>query len=591
MDVEASFIPGVRLFEILLYVCTAFTTDIPGAFQMIGFPRTNSLASHDWPRRRPFPLYAERGMVAAAHPLTAEAGMHILRQGGNAIDAAVAAGLVAAVTMPEMCGLGGDLFAVVHMPGSNGANGETISVQGSGMSPRGASLELMRKHATFEGTQMPYQGPLSISTPGMVDAYEQLLNRYGSMSFAEVAEPAISLARDGFILQPLGARAIASAVEVLSRDSAAAAVFLPEGKPLETGQRLRQTDLATTIEAIATGGAKVFYTGDVGKRITDYLASLGGALSMDDFADYATEITAPLQTTYRDHTVFQTAIPSQGLILLEALNIVEHAQIDDPLTAEAIHLMVESKKLAYADRIGHAADLAFHDTPINTLLSEAWAKKRYDEIDAGRASTSVAAGKLQDGDTTYLSVSDGKGAMVSLIQSVSSAFGSGVVGGDTGIVLNNRVGRGFSLEDGHVNQYAPGKKTMHTLNCYLVADPHGRPVLVGGTPGGDGQPQWNMQAIVAMLDAGMDAQAAIEMPRWTSWPGTDPSTIDNPFELRIEDRINPDVVADLESRGHHVRIVGGWAGGGASQIIARDPETGVLIGGTDARVEGNVLGF
>jgi gamma-glutamyltranspeptidase/glutathione hydrolase len=312
---------------------------------------------------------------------------------------------------------------------------------------------------------------------------------------------------------------------------------------------------------------------------------------MDDFAGHETDIGSPLQSTYRDHTVYQTAIPSQGLILLEALNIVERGTITDPASAEAIHLMVEAKKLAYADRLGHAADPKFHETPLERLLSKDWAARRFARIDPEHAATDVPAASLQDGDTTYLNVVDGDGMMVSLIQSVSSAFGSCVVGGGTGVVLNNRVGRGFTLEEGHVNQYAPGKKTMHTLNCYLVADPEGRPVLVGGTPGGDGQPQWNLQAIVAMLDGGLDAQAAIEMPRWMSWPGTDPASVANPFDLRVEDRLPDEVLAALEAHGHVVRKLGPWDGGGSMQIIARDPVTGILTGGTDARVEGMVLGY
>jgi gamma-glutamyltranspeptidase/glutathione hydrolase len=554
---------------------------------MIGFPAADAHPNFD--RRRPYPLYADRGMVGAAHPLTAEAGLYILRQGGNAVDAAVAAGLVAAVVMPEMCGLGGDLFAVLHIPEPNGNTGAVVSVQGSGIAPRSASIEQMR--AAGNDGQMPYQGPLSISVPGMPDAYEQLLTRYGTMTFAEVAEPAISIARDGFILQPLGAGAIASAADLLRQDEAAAAIFLSGGVVPQAGERLRQPDLAATIETLAAEGASAFYRSDLGERITSYLASVGGALTMDDFATHATDMGAPLETTYRGHTVYQTAIPSQGLILLEALNIVEQASIGDPLSAEAIHLMVEAKKLAYADRLGHAADPAFHSTPLTTLLSKEWAADRHALIDPDHAATRLSHGALKDGDTTYLNVVDARGTMVSLIQSVSSAFGSGVVGGDTGVVLNNRVGRGFTLQEGHVNQYAPGKKTMHTLNCYLVADPQGRPVLVGGTPGGDGQPQWNLQALVGMVDAGLDVQAAIEMPRWTSWPGTDPASIDNPFELRIEDRIPAEVIAGLEQRGHTVRLQGAWNGGGAAQIIARDPETGVLIGGTDSRVEGNVLGF
>jgi gamma-glutamyltranspeptidase/glutathione hydrolase len=279
------------------------------------------------------------------------------------------------------------------------------------------------------------------------------------------------------------------------------------------------------------------------------------------------------------------------MILLESLNIIEQAHFTDPLAADTIHLQVEAKKLAYADRLGHAADPAFHDTPMERLLSKAWAAQRFSAIDPARAATQVPAGVHEGGDTTYLCVVDRHGMMVSLIQSVSSAFGSCVVGGDTGVVLNNRVGRGFSLVEGHPNIYAPGKKTMHTLNCYLIADPEGRPVLVGGTPGGDGQPQWNMQAISGMIDGGLDVQAAIELPRWTSLPGTDPMSVDAPFELRVESRIPDEVIADLESRGHVVSRVGPWGAGGAAQIIARDPDTGVLIGGTDSRVEGVVLGF
>ena len=558
---------------------------------MIGFPSTTTFdTAHTWSRRRAYPAYGERGMVAAAHPLTAEAGLHVLRQGGNAIDAAVAAGLVAAVVMPEMCGLGGDLFAVIHIPGHNGTSPTTLSIQGSGNSPRSASLDLIQRHATEAG-QMPYQGPLSISVPGMVDAFFQMLDRFGSRSFAEVMESAHALAADGFIVHALGAGSIASSADVLARDAAASAVFLPGGRPIQTGERLTQADLGRTLQTLAGEGPEAFYRGAIGERITAYLTSIGGALSMDDFGDYQTEFTAPLETTYRGHTVYQTGLPSQGLILLEALNIVEAANLSAPQSADAIHLMVEAKKLAYADRLGHAADPVFHETPMKTLLSKAWAAKRFGAIDPASAATTVAHGPLQDGDTTYIAVADASGMMVSLIQSVSSSFGSGIIGGDTGVVLNNRVGRGFTLEEGHPNVYAPGKKTMHTLNCYLVADESGRPVLVGGTPGGDGQPQWNLQAITGMIDAGLDVQAAIEQPRWTSWPGTDPSSVANPFELRLEDRLPEEVFADLAGRGHNVRKTSAWGGGGAAQIIARDPETGVMIGGTDGRVEGNVLGF
>lgn len=548
---------------------------------MIGFP-TDAPRASSFERRRPYPFYAERGMVAAAHPLSVEAGLFMLRQGGNAIDAAVATGLAAAVVMPEMCGLGGDLFAIVS------AKGAPVAVHGSGRSARNSSIAQMREAG---GDTMPYQGALSIAVPGMVDAYCRLLERYGTKSFAEVAEPAISLARDGFALQPLGAEDIAGNADLLAQDEAAAAIFLANGRSPKAGDRLVQADLARTLETIAREGSETFYRGDLARRITAWIQRSGGVLTADDFADHETEFATPLTTTYRGHQVFQTGIPTQGLILLEALNIVEHATIGEPQGYDAIHILVEAKKLAYADRLGHAADHAFHQTPLDTLLGKDWARTRYAAIDPLHAATEVPHGDLQDGDTTYLCVVDSEGNMVSLIQSVSSAFGSGVVGGDTGVVLNNRAGRGFSLVEGHPNIYAPGKKTMHTLNCFLVADGQGTPVIVGGTPGGDGQPQWNLQMLVGVIDAGMDVQEAIEQPRWTSWPGTDPISIDNPFELRIENRVERETILALAERGHLVKLQGAWQGGGAAQMIARDPATGLMIGGSDARVEGTVLGF
>lgn len=553
---------------------------------MIGFP-TSSGATYRTP-----PVQSDASMVAAAHPLIAEAGAHALRQGGNAVDAAVCAALTASVVMPEMCGLGGDLFAIVHAPNRNGA-GKNVAFLGSGIAPRGASIEQMRAAGDANGTQMPYRGPLAVGVPGMVDAYFSLLDHFGSRPFAELVEPAIGHAKDGFTLTPAGAGHIETYAEMLGSFPDSKAVFLPDGTPLAEGETLRQTDLAATLQAIAAGGRDVFYQGDVGQRIARYMAENGGAITIDDLAGHATTVEPPIETTYRDYTVFQTGLPTQGLILLEALNIVANADLArlDLASAEAIHLLVEAKKLAYADRLGYAADPAFSKTPLDTLLSQAFAKRRFDAIDLEHAAKDVCPADLKEGDTTYLAVVDRDGMMVSLIQSVSAAFGSGVVAGDTGVVLNNRVGRGFSLQEGHPNIYEPGKKTMHTLNCYMIADSDGTPVLVGGTPGGDGQPQWNLQTITGLIDGQLDVQAAIEQPRWTSWPGTDPSIIDNPFELRIEDRIDGEVFRQLEQHGHDVKHMGDWASGGAVQVIARDPSSGAMIGGSDPRAEGKAVGL
>lgn len=547
---------------------------------MLGFPSSSS--SRRFTRRRPYPCYAENGMIAAAHPFIVETGLTLLRQGGNAVDAAVGAGLAATVVMPEMTGLGGDLFAVLTT-----RNGP-VSIQASGRSARNTSLEMMRE---LGGDTMPYTGPHAIAVPGMVDAYFQLLEHYGTMSFAQVAEPAVQLARHGFPLQTTGARVIANNADLLAQDPAAEAIFLANGHTPVAGDRLVQSDLANTLEQLGREGTRSFYSGDLAERMTRYLQRAGSRLAVEDFADYASIIGPPYSTTYRGQTIYQTCVPSQGLILLEALNIVENVELDDLQGADAIHMLVEAKKLAFADRLGHIADPEFHDAPIELLIGKEWARQRFAEIDPAHAATDLKSGVLHKGDTTYLCVADGEGQMISLIQSVSSAFGSGIVAGDTGVLMNNRAGRGFSLVEGHRNIYAPGKKTMNTLNCFLIEDEAGIPVVVGGTPGGDGQPQWNLQLITGLIDGGMDVQETIEQPRWTSWPGTDPGMIDNPFELRLEDRLPEDVITDLESRGHNVQRQGEWDGGGAAQIIARNPETGILIGGSDPRVEGAALGF
>lgn len=556
---------------------------------MIGFPATATAtgAAPDWARRRSSPVFSRNGMVAAAHPLTTAAGLAELARGGNAVDAAIAAALTAGVVMPEMCGIGGDLFAVLH------ADGETIAVHGSGIAPRGASLAFMRERGEADGTRMPYQGPLSVAVPGMVDACCALLDRFGSRAFAQVADAAIGHAGDGYPLGLLGAAALRENVELFRRFPASVAVFLPAGRTPEAGELLRQPDLARTLGEIAAGGPDAFYRGALARRIADGLAEAGAALTVDDFADHRTEVAAPATVPYRDYLLHSTGLPSHGPILLEAAKIAEGADLTalGVGSGAGIHLMAESFKCAVADRLAYAADPAVHDTPLATLLGADWAARRFADIDPERASAEVAAAPLQTGDTTYIAVADTAGTMVSLIISLSSGFGSGVVAGDTGVLLNNRAGRGFSLEDGHPNLYAPGKKTMHTLHCYLIAASDGTPLVVGGTPGGDGQPQWNLQAVAGLIDAGLDVQAAVELPRWTVWPATDPITLPNPYELRVEDRIGPDAIADLERRGHQVVTRGAWAGGGGAQLIARDPERGVLAAGSDPRVEGMALGL
>lgn len=532
-------------------------------------------------------VLAGSGMVATAHPLASAAGLEQLQAGGNAMDAALAASAVCNVVLPQMCGLGGDTFFLYH----EAASGRTYGLNSSGIAPAAATRQeyLRRGHA-----QMPFFGPLSIGVPGAVDAYAVAAERFASRPLAALFRRAIAYARDGFPITAATVRHIEGASAELAKYPASAAIFLPGGQPPRPGARFANPALARSLEIVAERGRAAFYEGDLGERIVAGLRAAGGLFTMEDWAGHRADLyEPPIATTYRGKTVYQTALPSQGHILLEELNIVERADLAalGHLSPAAIHLMAEAKKLAYADRLAHSGDPRFVATPLDTLISKEFAAQRYREIDPARAADVVRGARLPErvADTTYLCAVDRDGNACSYITSLSAAFGSGVVAGDTGIVLNNRAGRGFTLEEGHPNVLAGGKRTMHTLNCFLITD-DGRPWLVGGTPGGDGQPQWNLQLVTGALDYGLDVQAAIEAPRWTSFPGTDPITIANAFELRIEDRVGPAVLRGLEERGHRLNVLGPWAGGGAAQLIAVGPD-GVLRGGSDPRAEGQALGY
>jgi len=560
---------------------------------ILGFPRTGQELNPPWQRRRDNPAFSMRGMLATAHPLATAAGLRILQGGGNAVDAAVAAALASSVVLPAMCGIGGDLFAIVSRASDGCGPGEIQAIYGSGIGPRGVTVDFFREHGEAGGKLMPRTGPLSVAVPGLVDACFTLLRRFGTRTFADVAADAIDYANRGFPLSAYGARRIADVADLLAQYPTSAAIFLPGGRPPAPGTVLKQSDLARTLQQIAEDGPDVFYRGDLARRISAFLAAHGGVLSADDFADHQTAVSAPISTTYRGYRIYETGLPTQGFLVLEALNIIEG---DDLATlgvtsADGVHLLAETMKLAFADRNRYAGDPAFVQTPLAALIGKPWAQERRKKIDRAHAAERVDPGVLSAGDTTYLCVADQNGTMVSLILSLSSGFGSGVVAGDTGIVLNNRAGDCFSLEEGHPNMFEPGKKTMHTLNCYLIAAPDGTPLIVGGTPGGDSQPQWNLQVITGLIDGGLDVQAAAEQPRWSVWPGTYPHDLGHPFELRIEERFGDSVLADLERRGHRVVRLGPWGSGGAVQLIARDPETGAMAGGSDPRQEGLAIGF
>ena len=561
----------------------------------LGFPRSLDKArAGSCDVRRISPLLARGGMIASQHPLVSATGLRVLAAGGNAVDAAVAAALTGTVVMPSRCGVGGDLFAVVGRA-SSGAN-DLLAFHGSGIAPRGCSLDFMREHgqdAPGGRRVLAQDGPLSPSVPGFIDGCFALLDRFGTRPFAELVEPAIGHAGDGFPLSPGERRTLAENAERLRRYPASAAVFLPDGEVPRPGAMLRQPGLARSLALIARGGSAAFHRGEIARDIAEFLAANGGALTAEDFADHQTAVSPPLATSYRGHTVYETGLPTQGFVVLEALNICEQAPLAEVglSSAQGMHTQIEALRLAFADRRAFAGDPDFVQTPLAMLLSKEWAAERFAAIDPRRVNQEVDSGAIALGDTTYLCAIDGDGLMISLIFSLSGPFGSGVVAGNTGIVLNNRAGHCFELEDNHPNVYAPGKRTMHTLNCYLIADPAGTPVLVGGTPGGDFQPQWNVQTITGLIDGGLDVQAAIEQPRWQFEPATYPAQRSNPFTLTVENRFGDETITTLEEMGYPIQREGDWGLGGSVQVIARDPETGVLAGGPDPRAEGLAIGL
>ncbi|MBI3457072.1 MAG: gamma-glutamyltransferase [Candidatus Rokubacteria bacterium] len=527
-----------------------------------------------------------RGMVASAHPVAALVGMTVLAQGGNAFDAAVAVAAAEGVLLPMMCGLGGDAFVVLY----DARRHEMVALNGSGPAAAGAT----REYYTSRGyRRMPLDGVHSVGVPGAVGVYEALWKRYGTRPWSELWAPAIRLAEEGLAITAHVSYRFAERAELLARDPYSARQFLPEGRPPAPGERWAAPDLGKSLRAVAQGGADAFYRGELAERILAFLRQEGALFVAEDLAHQEALVYTPIATDYRGVTVYETAPVSQGFLLLEQLNILEGFDLQalPAFDADRIHLTVEAKKLAFADRNGYAGDPASVRWPLEHLISKAHAARRRAEMDPGRAAA-PGPGRLteQGADTSYFAAADGEGNAVSFIHSLSASFGSGVVAGDTGITLNNRVGRGFTLDEGHPNVLAPGKRTMHTLNAYLVCR-DGRPWLIGGTPGGDQQTQWNVQTLTNILDHGMSLQDAVEAPRWYSFPGTDPATLEQPMVLRVEDRISEATRRELRDRGHVVGALGPWSAGGAVQLIELDYQRGVLRGASDPRAGGVALGF
>lgn len=536
-------------------------------------------------QRRP-QAFGTRGMVCSAHPVTAFIGLSILQRGGNAFDAAIAVAAAEGVALPMKCGIGGDAFAVLY----DAKKGESVAINSSGVAASGATADYYRSqgHKT-----MPLDGVHAVSVPGAVAMYETLWKRYGTMDWSELWEPAIQLADEGIaITQYISAR-IADRADKLALFPHSAVQYLPNGRAPAPGERWSAPNLAKTLRIVAKGGADAFYRGEIAEKLLAFLKREGQTFTADDFAQQQALMYEPISTNYRGATVYVTAPHSQGFLVLEQLNILEGFDLGKfaPYSPERMHLLIEAKKLAFADRNRYAGDPEFVKWPLQTLISKEHAAHRRAKINLSRAEwPDGALVPEHDGDTSYFAVADGNGNAISFIHSLSNMFGSCVVAGETGITLNNRAGRGFSLDLKHPNCIAPGRRTMHTLNAYMVHR-DGKPWLVGGTPGGDQQAQWNTQMISNVIDHGMSLQDAVEAPRFYSFPGTDPVNIERPPSVKAEDRVPESTLAALTKLGHSVETLGAWGGGGGVQLIQFDCENGVLRGATDPRPGGLALGF
>jgi gamma-glutamyltranspeptidase / glutathione hydrolase len=525
------------------------------------------------------------GMVASANPLASAAGLQVLREGGTAADAVIAAALVTGVTICGTNGLGGDMFCLYYDAASRTVTG----FNGSGAAGQLATIDEMRKRGV---SILPFRGPLTCTVPGAIHGYAELHGRFGTMPWPRLFDDAIRYAGEGHPVHERTANALNIASQELRDETEWHKVYASAGRTPKAGEVLAQPDYARSLRLVAEGGREAYYQGEIGRRIVQTLEQRGGLLTDADLAAHTTEVYTPLSTTYRGLTVHETRPPSQGFLVLEMLNIIEQDDIASMGfgSAEAIHLMVEAKKLAFADRIAHMGDPRHVDAPTDELISKAYAADRRRLIDRARAQNAVPAGMPRGvaADTTYLCAVDGKGNAASFIHTLFAGMGSGVTVPGTGIVLTNR-GAAFSLDPAHPNAMQPGKRTMHTLNCYALTQGD-ELVLVGGTPGADSQPQWNVQTLTNLYDFGMNVQQAVEAPRWVSTPGTQPATWNDEYVLQLEEGFDPETVAGLERLGHTIQMAPLGLGGHV-QLIRRDPQSGVLFGASDPRGDGAAMTF
>lgn len=530
-------------------------------------------------------VIGQNGMVASSHPLATQIGLDILKKGGTAVDAAIAVNAALGLMEPTGCGIGGDLFAIVW----DAKTGKLHGLNASGRSPESLSLEYFREQKI---NKIPAYGPLPVSVPGCVDGWFELHGRFGKLPISEILSPAVEYAEKGFPVTELVAYYLSRGVPMHgSRFPNVMETYTLDGEKVpEKGDIFSNPQLANTYKQIISGGREAFYKGEIAKTIAAFIKEQGGFLSYEDLAGHHSEWVEPVSADYRGYDVWELPPNGQGIAALQMLNILEGYDFSQiPFgSARHIHLFTEAKKLAFEDRARYYADMDFADVPVEALISKKYASERRKLINENKAG-SFEAGIPMDGGTVYLTVADKDGNMVSLIQSNYRGLGSGMVPPGLGFMLQNR-GELFSLEEGHSNIYAPGKRPFQTIiPCFITKD--GIPYVSFGVMGGDFQPMGHVQIVMNLVDFGMNLQEAGDAPRLSHSGSTDPTGGAHPGkgEIQIESGFDYEVIRELMSMGHKVS----WSFGdyGGYQAIMFDPMKKVYFGASESRKDGQAAGY
>jgi gamma-glutamyltranspeptidase / glutathione hydrolase len=540
------------------------------------------VTGHDFATRSE--VIARNGMAATSHPLATQAALDILKKGGTAIDAAIAADAVLGVVEPTGSGIGGDIFAIIW----SAEKGKLYGLNGSGRSPRSLKLEYFKENG-YE--LIPSVGPLPVSVPGCVDGWFEMHEMFGKLPIKDVLQPAITYARDGFPVTEVIAYYLERNTAALKEFPNIKEVYMPGGKSPVKGEIFKNPLLANTLEKIVKGGRNEFYRGSIAKDIDAFMKKNGGFLTYDDLSRHHSEWVEPVSTSYRGYDIWELPPNGQGIAALQILNILEGFNIAGMGfgSAEYIHVFTEAKKLAFEDRAKYYADPVFSTTPVTQLISKKYAAERRKLIDKDKASKIYDAGKIEAGNTIYLTVADKFGNMVSLIQSNYRGMGSGMCPTGLGFVLQDR-GEMFSLSEGHNNVYAPGKRPFHTIIPAFITK-NGEPWISFGVMGGDMQPQGHVQIVVNLIDFKMNLQEAGDAPRIYHTGSSEPTgeQMTDGGILHLESGIRTEVIQKLMSMGHVIQWnLGGYGG---YQAIMWDSKNKVWFGASESRKDGQAAGY